>query len=132
MDYKVLIVDDDPMMLFLHKNLIVKSGICLEPLSFLNGEEVLHFLMAEPPGSCYAMLLDINMPVMNGWQLLEALKELPIAELVDVAIISSSIYRKDREKAMEYDLVSCYLTKPFYNLEEVKNMTPRRLVKKYD
>ena len=131
MDYKVLIVDDDPMMLVLHKNLIMKSGVCMEPLTFLNGEEALHYLLEEPKGSSfYIMLLDINMPVMNGWQLLEALKELPIAALVDVAIISSSIDRKDREKAKEYDLVSCYLTKPFYNLEEVKNMKQRRLVKK--
>lgn len=130
MDYKVLIVDDDPMMLFLHRNLIVKSGICLEPLSFLNGEEALHFLISEPLGnSCYAMLLDINMPVMNGWQLMEALQELPIAEVVDVAIVSSSVDRKDREKAKEYAQVACYLTKPFYNLEEVRNMKQRRLVK---
>ncbi len=129
MDYKVLIVDDDPMMLFLHKNLLIKSGVCQEPLTFLNGEEALRFLMAEPVGKCwYTMLLDINMPVMNGWQLLEALKELPVACVVDVAVVSSSVDRRDREKAMEYAQVSCYLTKPFYNIEEVRKMKQRRLV----
>lgn len=129
MDFKVLIVDDDPMMLFLHKNLIMKSGVCMEPLTFLNGEEVLHYLLEEPKGSSfYIMLLDINMPVMNGWQLLEVLKELPIASQVDVAIVSSSVDKKDKDKAMEYSLVSCYFTKPFYNLEEVKKMKQRRLV----
>lgn len=130
MDYKVLIVDDDPMMLFLHRNLISKSGICQNPLTFLNGEEALEYLMEQPLGnSCYTILLDINMPVMNGWQLLEELREQPIAEVIDVAIVTSSIDKRDREKASEYSLVTSYLTKPFYNIEEVKMMKQRRLVR---
>ena len=129
MDYQVIIVDDDPMMLFLHKNLISKSGICLEPQTFLNGEEALEYLMGQPLGnSYYTILLDINMPVMNGWQLLEELKDQPIAEVIDVAIVSSSVDKRDREKAFEYAMVATYLTKPFYNIEEVKKLKKRRLV----
>lgn len=129
MDYKVVIVDDDPMMLFLHKKLISKSGICNDPLTFLNGEEALDFLLSQPVGeSYYTLLLDLNMPVMNGWQLLEALKDQQIADFVDVAIVSSSIDKRDREKAREYPIVTAYHPKPFYNLEEVRLMKQRRLV----
>ena len=130
MNYKVVIVDDDPMMLFLHRNLISKSGVCPDPITFLNGEEALEYLMEQPLGtSCYTILLDLNMPVMNGWQLLEELKEKPISAVFDVALVSSSIDKRDRDKAFEYPIVTAYLPKPFYNIEEVRKMKNRRLVK---
>ena len=66
---------------------------------------------------------------MNGWQLLEELKEKPISAVIDVAIVSSSIDKRDRDKAFEYPIVTAYLPKPFYNIEEVRKMKNRRLVK---
>lgn len=122
MNFKVLIVDDDATILFLHKHLIVKSGISQDPLTFVNGKEALDFLLADESEDAYFVFLDINMPVMNGWEFLEELKGKEISSRVYVAIVTSSIDKADREKANSYELVTTYLSKPFTNLHEVKEM----------
>ena len=122
MAFKVLIVDDDKTILFLHKFQIVKNGISKEPLTFVNGKEAMDFLLTDDSQEPYFVFLDINMPVMNGWQFLDELQEKQVAPKVHVAIVTSSIDRADREKAEKYDRVCAYLTKPFSNLEAVKKM----------
>lgn len=130
MEYKILIVDDDPTILFLHKALIMKSGISADPQTFLNGEEAYHFLVAEENRNfSYVILLDINMPVMNGWQFLEKLEEEELSTPIDVAIVTSSVDKADREKAKNYDMVVAYLTKPFFNLDGIKEIVSRHVTK---
>lgn len=126
MAHKILIVDDDPTIVFLHKTLMIKRGITDNPLTFLNGKEAYDYLEEEKPGeSSYVILLDINMPVMNGWQFLDKLEKDNFSSRIDVAIVTSSVDKADREKASSYDSVVAYLTKPFFNLDEVKEIVSR-------
>ena len=117
---KVLIVEDDPMMSFLHKELVKKKGVSSAPLSFKNGKEALNYLLSEPgASSSFMILLDLNMPVMNGWEFLDELEATEIASRTKVAIVTSSIDRADRKKAEKYEIVDSYLSKPLLDFAPI-------------
>lgn len=127
MECKVLIVDDDPTSLFLHNSLIVKSGICQDPLQFLNGEEAFEYLEAQSQSQRpFLVMLDLDMPVMDGWEFLEKLEENKLPVQVDVVIVTASIDKSDRQRAKKLDRVAAYLTKPIFNLDEVKKIVAKR------
>lgn len=58
------------------------------------------------------ILLDLDMPVMDGWEFLDAFTELPIAEQVCVFVLTSSIHPDDRERAKHYRAVKGFFSKP--------------------
>lgn len=127
MECKILIVDDDPTSLFLHNSLIVKSGICQDPLQFLNGEEAFEYLEAQSHSQRpFLVLLDLDMPVMDGWEFLEKLEENKLPVQVDVVIVTASIDKSDRQRAKKLERVAAYLTKPIFNLDEVKKIVAKR------
>ena len=114
---KVLIVDDDPVILMIHRLKVMKCGLDMDPLEFLNGKPALDYLMKHHTnGQKFLVLLDINMPVMNGWDFLEALEEHKLCDKVDVAIVTSSVNHEDKNRAENYNKVFSYLIKP---LDEV-------------
>lgn len=60
------------------------------------------------------IFLDINMPVMNGWDFLEEFHEslIFITEQIGIAMLTSSIATEDYRKSLEFPAVIAYLTKP--------------------
>lgn len=113
MDFKVVIVDDDSVVLFLHQVLIDRSILPSAEGSFKNGKEALDYISGNGVHkSPYLILLDINMPVMNGWDFLEAIQEKDFKENIFVAMVTSSINSNDVEHARKYPQVIDYLEKP--------------------
>ena len=120
-EVKVLVVEDDSMMAFLHKELIKKKGIAESPICFKNGKEALNFILADTrKKSKYMILLDLNMPVMNGWTFLEELEKAEVSSQAKVAIVTSSIDSADRKKAEEFEAVEFYLTKPLLDFSPIE------------
>lgn len=120
-NYKVLVVDDDPVVQFLHRQLVLKAGISSEVWVFNNGKEAIQYLLSEAKADCpHLVLLDINMPVMDGWEMLDILKLTQTP--VDVIVVSSSINKEDREKALTYKMVSAYLSKPLKSSSEITKL----------
>lgn len=119
---KVLIVEDDPMVSFLHRELLKKYKISNEPLGFVNGKEAYDFMVSQECSYHYLVLLDLNMPVMNGWEFLDKLEEKEVASRTKVAIVTSSIDKKDREKAETYETVDSYLFKPLLDFSPVRRV----------
>ncbi len=110
---ELLLVDDDETMLYLHERILEKCKIEIPSHSFKNGREVLDYLAGdEAREKKYLVLLDIYMPVMSGWDFLEALNKEPGKHRVHVVIISSSIELEDLEKSQRYVQVIDYLEKP--------------------
>ena len=58
------------------------------------------------------ILLDLDMPVMDGWEFLDAFMELPLAKQVCVFVLTSSIHPDDREKVKRYHMVKGFFPKP--------------------
>lgn len=110
---KVLVVDDDPAILFLHK-LIIKTGdLHPAPKTFSEPEAALSFILEnDSQDSRMLVFLDINMPRMNGWDLLDqVVNKLQHADL-KVIMVTSSLDREDRLKAQKYPPVMDFVEKP--------------------
>ncbi|SHI60899.1 response regulator [Flavobacterium terrae] len=114
------IIDDDNIFVFVLKKLLEKNENFVQVKDFKNGEDVLDILEknSEFPD---IILLDINMPVVDGWQFLQKLEELPNKEKLKVFVMSSSIDVADVEKSKEFTTVKNYISKPI-NQEKLNEL----------
>ncbi|MDI1322985.1 MAG: response regulator [Algoriphagus sp.] len=108
----IFLVDDDPINNLINKRLLGKVGISDKIIEFLEGEEALTQIEILPSDHQVLIFLDINMPVLNGWEFLEKYLETFPNRQDKIVILSSSIDFQDRQKAREYQLVSGFLEKP--------------------
>lgn len=109
---KVIITDDDPVSLFLHKSFVIKSGLSSDPVCFAGGAETLDYLKNHSQsGTRYLILLDINMPDISGWNILNLLNGNSYPD-TQVIIVSSSVNAEDFRKAKTYSQVIGYMEKP--------------------
>lgn len=114
---KILLVDDDQPTNLLNSIIIDKLGCCKEVVVKERGDYALEYLKnttengGTPPE---LILLDINMPGMNGWEFLEAYKELEdhLKATVVVVMLTTSLNPKDQEKAKEAGVLSSFENKP--------------------
>jgi CheY-like chemotaxis protein len=112
----VLLVDDDNVFNFLNTKTLHRMGIVNEIHTALNGKEAIDLLNNYYIGA-YAtpdvILLDLNMPVLDGFGFLEAFERLkmPNKEKITVIIVTSSNDPRDIERAKQMGITQ-YLTKP--------------------
>lgn len=109
----LLLVDDDPIVNFIHQRLL-SSLVSSDKIKVCkDGREALEYL-EENASDIYQVLvlLDINMPVMNGWEFLEKVKDKPFRKKLDVMMLTSSVDNEDRNRAQKDELVVDYITKP--------------------
>ena len=112
MNTDVVIIDDDAVVLFLHKILVQKSSLSSSLSCFDNGNDAYSYLCSRTTKQPILVLLDINMPGMSGWDFLEKISQDECDNNVWVVMVTSSINSSDREKARKYSRVIDYLEKP--------------------
>ncbi len=112
----VFVVDDDKIFHFIIKKLLLNNNINVSPDFFENGLEAIEGIKSKLNNGETTpdlILLDINMPVLDGWQFLEEFKLLKkfLKEEISIYIISSSDNLVDRNRAKEFkeDIKDYYL-----------------------
>lgn len=119
---RIYIIDDDPIYKLVTQKLIEKTKLFSETKEFKNGNEAIIYFKAttDLPD---ILLLDIEMPEMDGWEFLDAFCKLEkkINKESTVYIASSSIAIEDKLKAQKYKCVRDFLSKPI-NLDKLQKI----------
>jgi CheY-like chemotaxis protein len=113
----ICVIDDDAIYQMTFGKEVEKSGLVNKVLVFSDGEKAIEFFQdlshspEELPG---VIFLDINMPVMDGWDFIEeyALLKAKLPRKITVYMVSSSINPIDLERAKNINEISDYLVKP--------------------
>ncbi|MEO7214764.1 response regulator [Mucilaginibacter sp.] len=111
------VVDDDEIYTYTVTRIIARSEIAEKTIFFHNGRVALDFFVANAQKQDELpdlILLDINMPVLDGWQFLdEYVKLVPtMGKKITVFIVSSSIDEEDYARARAFDVVTRFIVKP--------------------
>tara|TARA_R110002051_G_scaffold4731_9_gene26266 strand:+ start:2170 stop:2574 length:405 start_codon:yes stop_codon:yes gene_type:complete len=113
----VCIIDDDPIFVYGTKVLLnYNRSFCSNILVYENGKEALddlRFMMKSKIEFPEVIFLDLNMPIMNGWDFLDEFIKLDTQEKVRVYVVSSSINEMDKQRALKYNIVVDFISKPF-------------------
>jgi len=118
------IIDDDPIFIFGAKRMMELSNFCNSFMIFKNGQEAINNLkpiMNSGEAIPDVILLDINMPIMDGWQFLDEFVKIESHKKVTIYVVSSSIDPVDLNRVKHYDNVTNYIIKPisFKKLERI-------------
>jgi CheY-like chemotaxis protein len=115
----LLCVDDDSITIMLSKMVLTRAAYAKEIVMAHNGEEALLYLddlIASKATTVPALIfLDLNMPVMGGWEFLDAFSEAKYRDVFPdckVVVLSSTIDPKDIEKSKSYSMVLDFMAKP--------------------
>lgn len=103
----VLVVDDEPQVVWMLQFSLEAEGY--QTLTARDGRSAMEEVREHRPS---LVLLDIMMPVMDGWAFLEHLQELPRDERPRVIVVSARSSLRDKAKAAELGAVA-YVVKPF-------------------
>ncbi|XOV68733.1 MAG: response regulator transcription factor [Fluviicola sp.] len=111
---KLVLVDDDRDMRFLHTRLIRKSGLVETIIEFKNGKDALNYIKEERENPPQIIILDINMPGISGWDVADALRDdcKELKGLVHLFILTSSVNPNDFSYAEEHPCIQEILEKP--------------------
>jgi CheY-like chemotaxis protein len=124
---KILIIDDDPIHNMVSSKLIEKAKFSNKTDKVLSGKLELEYLSRNAKENSLPDLifLDINMPLMDGWEFLKHYEEFRKENAVDIHILmlTSSISPEDIEKSKNHPLVFEFVTKPLSidKLNDIRN-----------
>lgn len=125
MHLKNLIIDDDEISLMLSEMMVEGNSFFQKPKKFIDGTYALEYLKNHySEDKTYTIILDINMPLMNGWEFLENIKNFVSTQNTYVFMLSSSSDQTDLEKSQNISLVKGYFTKPLQkeHLEQMQEL----------
>lgn len=112
----ILLVEDDPITILVCERIIKMTSFAEKVTSCQNGKLAFDYLLhAKEKGTLPEIIfLDINMPVMNGWDFLMELDKVKsdFEEFPGIYLLSSTVDPEDFTKAKEFTLVKDFISKP--------------------
>ncbi|HEY2726033.1 MAG TPA: response regulator [Parafilimonas sp.] len=133
---RVIMVDDDSFSHMICKGNIRRIAAEIEFVEFTSPEKGIEYIETafnkevEYPT---VLLLDINMPVMDGWEFLERYDSIEsnVKDQITIYLLSSSIDPRDKQRAAANKYVKGFLMKPFRKtmVEEILSLTPDLIIR---
>ncbi len=123
------IIDDDPIFVFGAKKIMEMADVSNTFIVFKNGKAALDGLkpiLHHGKNIPDIILLDINMPIMDGWQFLDEFIKIDCKKTIKIYVVSSSIDPSDLERAEKYHIIEDYILKPI-SLEKIKAIYNRKI-----
>lgn len=111
----LLVIDDDDINVFIIKKIVERTGYSVSMVSKSDGKMAIDYLVSiehDKESFPHLILIDINMPVLNGWEFIEAYEKLSFPNKPDMYMLSSSVYENDIEKAKTYKSIKGFISKP--------------------
>lgn len=105
----ILLIDDDPVSNKFNSMIIQRNHPNIEILAVTGAMEAIQYLK-EQTRKPDLIFLDLNMPVMNGWDFMDEYHKLNLN--IEIMIITSSEDPKDMDKAENYNEIKGYVVKP--------------------
>lgn len=127
---RICLIDDDHIFVYGAKRLMREINFAEELSVFQNGQDALNYFESQSQDSKdlpAIIFLDLNMPVMNGWEFLDAFLNLPGIPARDIAIyiMSSSVDPRDLEKIQSHPYIKNYILKPL-TTEDLQGLLKER------
>jgi CheY-like chemotaxis protein len=122
----ILIIDDDEINNFIAAKLIDKIPPKAKVSTCLNGQEGIDFIKSfinNEEGIPDVVFLDINMPIMNGWEFLEEFETIKdqFKKKIVINMLSSSVYNDDISKSQTFSTVNRFISKPL-TIEKIQEV----------
>lgn len=127
--FELMLIDDDEIFLMLNGLELQRSGFYDAPQKFSLCEEAIDHLKAtDQPDRNILLFLDINMPVLDGWDFLTVLRRYHLKSNIKVVMLAASVDPRDQMKAKSFKEVVAYFEKPLTksSLEKLRDMSEMR------
>jgi CheY-like chemotaxis protein len=109
----LLLVDDNEVTNYLHTFLFLDMNMAEEVHSVLNGQEAIDYIKTcSKEDQPDLILLDINMPLMDGFEFLGHFENLDANESIVILMVSTSIIPRDIERSKQFKKISGFVGKP--------------------
>lgn len=111
----LLLIEDNDITILITKKMVEKTGMVDNVVITKNGKDGYDYLMYCLEGEHRfpeVILLDIMMPVWDGWTFLEKTKEAGLLKKLNIYLYTSSVSDEDKYEARSFGLQDRYLTKP--------------------
>ncbi len=122
---KICIIDDDEIFVIVAKKIMKVAGFSEKVEIYKNGKDAITYFKENADieeNIPDFIFLDLNMPLMDGWEFLQELEKLDLSKQVKVFIFTSSIDPEDQKRSEEFSIVERFIEKPL-TMQKLKLIT---------
>ncbi len=122
---RILLVEDNQADIYLTKEALKESDVQVELHVVEDGVKASNFLLKKAPFESAItpdlILLDLKLPIKDGIEVLEEIRQTPALKRIPVVVLTSSEHEKDISRTFSLD-ATCYMTKPIESEELISTI----------